>query len=60
MNDTLITYTEASELLSVSRSTIYRMVEDGTLNPVQVKVSARRQTSPRLNLSEVQAHKVAS
>lgn len=54
MND-LLTYAEAAEKLSVSRSTIYRMVADGLLTPIPTRVTPR-QTAPRLAASEVAQH----
>ena len=54
MND-LLTYAEAAEKLSVSRSTLYRMVADGMLTPVYVQVTPRS-TAPRLKASEVAEH----
>lgn len=50
-NDTgLITYTEAARILSVSRATLYRMINRGDLTPVRLPLGG-----PRLRRRDVVA-----
>ncbi len=40
--DDLLTYTEAARLMSVSRATLYRMIQRGDLVPVRLPVGGPR------------------
>lgn len=40
--DELLTYTEAAKALSVSRATLYRMIERGDLTPVRLPIGGPR------------------
>lgn len=49
MNE-LVTYTEAARMLSVSRATLYRMIERGDLTAVRLPVGG-----PRIRREDVSA-----
>ena len=53
MTKDLITYAEAAERLSVSRRTLFRMLADRMIEPVQVPRPSRRGTIPRLRATDV-------
>lgn len=53
--DKLLTYAEAAHRLSVSRATLYRMIADGLLTPVEIPRPSRRGTIPRLRTADVEA-----
>jgi len=58
--DELIPYAEAAHRLSVSRATLYRMIADGLLTPVEVPRPSRRGTVPRLSAADVETLRRAS
>lgn len=49
-DQTLLTYTKAAEALSVSRATLYRMIDRGDLTPVRLPIGG-----PRLRRADVAA-----
>jgi excisionase family DNA binding protein len=53
MPQDLITYAEAAERLSVSRRTLFRMLADRMIEPVQVPRPSRRGTVPRLRAADI-------
>ena len=53
--DDLISYMEALDRLSVSRTTLFRMIADGVLTPVRVPRLSHRGTVARLRASDVDA-----
>ena len=40
--DDLLTYAEAARVLSVSRATLYRMIQRGNLTPVRLPIGGPR------------------
>ena len=55
MTTSTLTYAEAATRLSVSRRTLFRMIDDGLLVPVEVPRPSRRGTVPRLRATDVEA-----
>src|SRR5512146_924519 len=55
--DELLTIQEAVDMLDMSRSTIYRLIEEGLLHPQQAEDKPVPTSKIRLPLSEVQALK---
>ena len=60
MSPSTLTYAEAAARLSVSRRTLYRMIADGLLTPVEVPRPSRRGTVPRLRATDVDTLRRAS
>jgi excisionase family DNA binding protein len=60
MPQDLITYAEAAERLSVSRRTLFRMLADRMIEPVQVPRPSRRGTVPRLRAADIDRLRRAS
>lgn len=48
--DELLTYAEAAKALSVSRATLYRMIDRGDLEPVRLPIGG-----PRIRTADVAA-----
>ena len=54
MNGVLISIGDAARRLSVSRRTLFRMLADRMIEPVQVPRPSRRGTVPRLHAADVE------